>query len=164
VSHTSSARDANLLGATALAVADRLAAAPRDAAVLALDDWLAGASVEALARVVGLTHSGTVRLADRLESERLLERRPGADARSVAVYLTVAGHAEAGRLRAAREATLHELIAPVGAGREPFVAGLEAVLSALTAAGAAPRRTCRLCDAHACGHPDRCPVTLAARH
>jgi MarR family transcriptional regulator, negative regulator of the multidrug operon emrRAB len=161
VSHAS--RDANLFGAAALAVADRLTAAPRDAALLALDDWLAGATVDALARVVGLTHSGAVRLADRLEGEGLLQRRPGADGRSVALHLTPAGGAEAAGLRAAREATLSELLAPV-ADRRAFVAGLEAVLAAVTTAGAAPGRTCRICDAHACGHPDRCPVTRAAHH
>jgi DNA-binding MarR family transcriptional regulator len=164
VSHASTpARDANLLGAAALAVADRLAAAPRDAALLALDDWLAGATVEALARVVGLTHSGAVRLADRLEGEGLLTRRPGPDGRSLALALTAAGHAEAVALRAAREATLRDLLAPVP-DRHAFVAALEALLAGLTAAGAAPRRTCRLCDAHACGHPDTCPVTQAAHH
>jgi MarR family transcriptional repressor of emrRAB len=159
VSHAS--RDANLLGAAALAVADRLAAAPRDAALLALDDWLAGASVDALRGVVGLTHSGAVRLADRLAAEGLLERRrSGADARAVALHLTPDGAAEAARLRAAREVTLGDLLAPV-ADRDGFVAGLEALLAALTAAGAAPGRTCRLCDARACGHPDTCPVTQA---
>jgi len=159
VSHAS--RDANLLGAAALAVADRLAAAPRDAALLALDDWLAGASVDALRGVVGLTHSGAVRLADRLAADGLLQRRRGtADARAVALHLTPAGAAEAARLRAVREATLSGLLAPVP-DRDAFVAGLEALLAALTAAGAAPGRTCRLCDAHACGHPDTCPVTQA---
>ena len=160
MSHAS--RDANLLGAAALAVADRLAAAPRDAALLALDDWLAGASVDALARVVALTHSGAVRLADRLAADGLLERRRrDDDARAVALHLTPAGAAEAARLRAAREATLSGLLAPV-ADRGAFVAELEAVLAAITRAGAAPVRTCRICDAHACGHPDTCPVTRAA--
>ena len=160
MSHAS-AREANLLGAVGLAVADRLAAAPRDAALLALDDWLAGASVDALAHVVELTHSGAVRLADRLRDDGLLERRPGADARSVALQLTAAGAAEAARLRSAREAVLRALLEPV-ADRAAFTRALEAVLAGLTTAGARPGRTCRLCDAHACGHPDRCPVTLAA--
>jgi MarR family transcriptional repressor of emrRAB len=162
VSHASS-REANLLGAAALAVADRLAATPRDAALVALDSWLAGASVDALARVVGLTHSGAVRLADRLEADGLVERRRGADARSLALNVTAAGTAAAGTLRAAREATLAELLEPV-TDRDGFVAALEAVLGALTRDGAGPGRTCRLCDPGACGHPDHCPVTRAAGH
>ena len=156
-------RAGNLLGATALAVTDRLAATPRDAALLALDDWLAGASVDALAQVVGLTHSGAVRLADRLAADGLLERARGSDARSVALRLTAAGGAEAARLRRERATALETLLAPVP-DRDGLVAALEAVLTAVTEAGAAPGRTCRLCDAHVCGHPDRCPVTRAAHH
>jgi DNA-binding MarR family transcriptional regulator len=161
-----SAREANRLGAAALAVTDRLTTTPRDAALLALDDWLGGATVDAVARVVGLTHSGAVRLADRLEADGLLKRSAGADGRSLALGLTPAGAAEAARLRAARQDTLVALLAhvPAGEARAAFLAGLEAILAAVTREGAAPGRTCRLCDAHACGHPDACPVTLAAHH
>ena len=152
-----------MLGAAGLAVADRLSATPRDAALVALGGWLAGASVDRLARVVGLTHSGAVRLADRLAADGLVERRSGADGRSVALHVTPAGAAEAAALRAAREATLDALLAPV-ADREAFVAGLEAILGGLTTGHESAGRTCRLCDPGACGHPERCPVTLAARH
>ena len=81
----------------------------------------------------------------------------------VALHVTPAGSAEAGGLRAAREATLGALLGPVE-DRDAFVAGLEAVLARVTVEGAAPGRTCRLCDADACGHPERCPVTQAAGH
>ena len=49
----------------------------RRAALVALSGWLAGTTVDGLARVLRLTHSGAVRLADRLERDGLVERRPG---------------------------------------------------------------------------------------
>ena len=88
-----SSRDANLLGACALAVAGRLPASAADTALVALDGWLAGSTVDRLARVLALTHSGAVRLTDRLAGDGLVERRTGADARSRALYVTPAGAA-----------------------------------------------------------------------
>ena len=68
--------DANVLGAFGLALADRLAAAAEPAggvsaaeALVALAGTAAGGSIDALARIVGLSHSGTVRLVDRLERD-----------------------------------------------------------------------------------------------
>ena len=97
MSHAYNPRDANLLGALGLAVADRLAGDSTAEALVALNGRRAGSTIEALSRVTGLTHSGTVRLIDRLAGGGLVERRRGADQRSVAVYLTPpagARHAE----------------------------------------------------------------------
>lgn len=161
MAHTS-ARDANLLGAAGLAVAGRLATSARDVALVSLASFLDGAHIDALAATVGLSHSGAVRLADRLAGEGLLTRSAGADHRSVAVWLTDAGRAEAARLAEQREAALTELLEPLGDDRRAALRdALEALLDGLTRAGAPPRHTCRLCDADACGHPGRCPVTLA---
>ena len=94
VTHMST-RDANLLGALGLALADRLAeAGPPELsgsaaeALVTLNGRRAGSSIDALAGIVGLSHSGTVRLADRLAAAGLVERRRGADQRSTALYLT----------------------------------------------------------------------------
>jgi DNA-binding MarR family transcriptional regulator len=161
MSHTS--REANLLGACALAIAERLPPAAQDAALVALSDWLAGATVDRLARVLGLTHSGAVRLVDRLESENLVERRPGADGRSRALFLTPAGHRVAAEAQAARFAALEEVLAPLSdSERVELTALLERLLDGMTTDHESAGHICRLCDAHVCGHPDRCPVTLAA--
>lgn len=158
-----SSRDANLLGACALAVAGRLPATASETALVALDGWLGGTTVDGLARVLALTHSGAVRLADRLEADGLLERRAGADARSRALHLTAPGHAEAVRLRAARFDAIEDVLGVLDAGERATLTGIvERLLAGITHAGASPQRTCRLCDADVCGHPDRCPVTLAA--
>lgn len=156
-------RDANLLGACALAIAGRLPADAADAALIALSTWLAGGTVDRLARAVALTHSGAVRLADRLEADGLLERRPGPDGRTRALHLTPAGLRTAAGLQAARFAALEDvLVALDGAERSALAQTAEKLLARITAGGAAPGHTCRLCEPDVCGHPDRCPVTEAA--
>ena len=93
-------RDANLLGTLSLAVAGRIETATESplgpsapAALSALDGFLGGEPIDALRQTLGLTHSGAVRLVDRLAEAGLAERRPGPDARTVAVVLTPVGHA-----------------------------------------------------------------------
>ena len=88
---------ANVLGALSLVLADRMNAAIKavaalgpsaPAALAALHEFLDGGSVTQLSDVLGLTHSGTVRLVDRLEAEGLVERVGAEDARAVSVVLT----------------------------------------------------------------------------
>lgn len=161
MAHTS--REANLLGACALAVAGRLPPSAADAALVALAGWLSGTTVDGLARVLGLTHSGAVRLADRLERDGLVERRPGPDGRTRALHATTEGAHEARRLQAERLAALEDVLAPLEpSDRAVLAALLEQLLAGLTPDHAAAGRICRLCDPGVCGHPDRCPVTLAA--
>jgi DNA-binding MarR family transcriptional regulator len=161
MAHTS--REANLLGACALAVAERLPPAAADAALVALDGWLAGTTVDGLARVLHLTHSGAVRLADRLESEGLIERRPGADRRSLSLHTTRAGSRAAARRQADRFSALEHVLAPLDAAdRAALTPLLEKLLAGLTTGHESAGHTCRLCDPDVCGHPDRCPVTIAA--
>ena len=160
---THASREANLLGAAALAVAGRLEATAADAALLALSTWLAGATIDELAHVVALSHSGAVRLADRLEADGLLARTAGRDGRSVALRLTPAGMRAAAQRRAARERVMTELLDLLTpARRAALVGALEDLLGGLVHDHGDARRVCRLCDADACGHPERCPVTRAA--
>lgn len=160
MSHTS--REANLLGACSLAIAERLPLAAGDAALVALSTWLAGATVDRLARVLGLTHSGAVRLADRLERDGLLERRAGTDGRTRALHVTTGGARRAADLQAGRFAALEDVLEPLDAGQraalEPI---LESLLTGMASDHDAAGHTCRLCDPDVCGHPDTCPVTLA---
>src|ERR1700761_702871 len=76
------------------------------AALVALHEFLDGGTVTQLSSVLGLTHSGTVRLVDRLAAEGLVERAGAPDGRTVAVVLTIAGRVTAGRVLAARHAAL----------------------------------------------------------
>jgi MarR family transcriptional repressor of emrRAB len=167
------ARGTNLLGAVSLAVADRLRAAAErgavqggsaPAALISLAGYLDGSPIDAVRGPLGLTHSATVRVVDRLVAAGLARRREGADRRSVAVELTPAGHSAAGQAVRARREALEEALAGLDPAERAELARLHAkVLATLTDGRAAAGHICRLCDSHACGHEEgRCPVTQAA--
>src|SRR5919107_3595098 len=116
----SHAHEVNALGALALEVARRVQEAGEaasqhgasvPAALAALHGLTGGQSIDALRRVVGLTHSGAVRLVDRLAGAGLVERRVGADGRAVALQLTPEGRRSARRVLARREAALESVLA-----------------------------------------------------
>jgi MarR family transcriptional repressor of emrRAB len=165
-------REGNLLGALVVAMGDGLresteragrlgAAGP--AALVALARFLEGRSVDDLARAVGLTPSGAVRLVDRLTAEGLVRRRPGPDGRTVALALTAKGTTVARRVAAARAGALEAALAGLS-DRERATLGrlLAKLIESLTAARLEQRAQrapptggwlCRLCDFAACGRP-----------
>ena len=166
-------REANLLGAVSLAVADRMRAAVEagagqggsvPAALVSLATYLDGSPIDSIRGPLGLTHSATVRVVDRLVAAGLAERREGADRRSVAVELTPSGRAVAGQAAAGRAAALEDALAALDPGERAELARLhEKILATLADGRAAAGRICRFCDAEACGHEEgRCPVTRAA--
>lgn len=176
-------RLANLLGAWALAVADRIGAATSTAAgrsgqapaaLVALHQFAGGGTIEHLRGVLGLTHSAAVRLIDGLVADGYVARRAHAgDRRSVALALTPAGRGAAGRILRARaeavEATLEGL---PGAQRQSLTALVEELTGDLVARRLEDRRhgtmppggwLCRLCDFEACGRPEgKCPAAARA--
>src|SRR3954465_14295197 len=98
------ARSANLLGTVGLAVSDRIRSAAEDElglsgsapmAIVALSTYLADRPLDEIADAFGITASAVVRLVDRLEGERLVQRHPGPDGRRVAVRLTPNGQRRA---------------------------------------------------------------------
>jgi len=131
------------------------------AALVALDGLAAGGSIDSLRRLLGITHSGAVRLVDRLVAARLVERRIGADARAVSIHLTPEGRRAARRVMTAREAALEQVLAVLEpAERAQLDSLLPTLLGGLAAAPDEALRICRLCDMRACGHgTDRCPLT-----
>jgi DNA-binding MarR family transcriptional regulator len=162
----------NLLGALALAVADRTSdsiesAAARSltgaAALSAMVHFLDRPSIDLLRRVLGLTSSGTVRLVDRLERDGLVVRRAGDDARVTTVELTPAGR-RAGRAVAAGRAEVVESVLSSLDPRERDQLDLllgKALVGMIRGPGAT-RWMCRLCDTGACGREEgRCPVANA---
>ena len=81
----SSSRFENLLASFALGLhgdATRLTGSG-PSALLALDEFLGGANLRRIADVVGITHSGAVRLVAQLEGDGLVERLAAADRRNV---------------------------------------------------------------------------------
>ena len=172
----------NLMGALSLALTDRIAdavdvaaelsdAAP--AALVALHETRPGRSIDELRQLVGLTHSGAVRLVDRLEAADYVRRRPGRDARTHAIVLTRRGTAAANRIRAARREAVSTALEDLDDTQRRQLEELAgAVLSKLTVQRLALRASghmpaggamCRLCDFVACGRPvGRCPVARTA--
>jgi DNA-binding MarR family transcriptional regulator len=166
------ARTANLLGALGIVLSDALLDAAEPAggstpatALVALAGPSAGASIGALAGVVGLTHSGTVRLVDRLVAEDLVERRRGADQRSAALVLTPAGRRAARRTLRRREANLHSVASVLTDSQQRVLTAItEDLLAQLGTTPEAEARVCRLCDLEACGRSrGECPVAPARR-
>ena len=168
---------ANRLGAVALTLGDRIREATESAAGMAgglpaalvsLREWADGSPVDVLAAAMRVSHSRAVRVVDRLEAAGLARRESDpTDGRRALVRLEPAGRELAERALEARARVLGQV---VGALDPADAVALEGVLGALLDATTVDLRaamtTCRLCDAHACGHFDgRCPVTRAAdRH
>jgi DNA-binding MarR family transcriptional regulator len=175
-------RLANILGALVLALTDQVQAATEDAsghraaapaALVALLDLLAGRSVDDLRHAVDLTHSGGVRLVDRLVTDGLAERRPGRDGRSVALALTARGRRLAIRTRTARRDALADVLDVLEPSeRRQLTTIVEKLIGAVVterletrAAGDSPPGgwLCRLCDPNACRRADgRCPAMTTA--
>ena len=164
-------REANLVAAfaTALdtrlrerfaAITDHTASAP--AALVALAGFLHGQSISALQATLGISHSGCVRLIDRLEHDGLVARTPSPGGREVQIALTAHGRTLAQQLQDARLAAVDDLLAELSsADREQFAGLCGVLLGLLRDAGVSPMSLCRLCAADVCGHPDTCPVTTA---
>ena len=164
---------ANLLGALALTLADRLESAltettglaENDAVALsALAQFLEGSRVDRVAQVLGLSSSGTVRLVDRLEAAGLVRRGAGDDGRVTSVELTPAGRRRALAVTRARAEAIERALAPLDqAERRRLGELLGRVLAGLVRPAGATRWTCRLCDLSACGRAEgHCPVARAA--
>lgn len=166
-------RLANLVGATALTIADRLVAVATDAVGLSASECAAlvtlaaesGAGVTQLAARIGLSQPGTVRMLDKLAARRLVERRPGTTGRSIAVHLTAAGHDVARTMLEAREDELARVVARLKPPqREALTAALEPLLDGLFDDVGSTYLICRLCDRGACTAEEQtCPVGTAAR-
>jgi MarR family transcriptional repressor of emrRAB len=172
----------NLLGAVAVglhdaAVGDVAAHAALDAtaaaALVALVNLARSGSVQALSQLVGVSHSGTVRVVNRLAEAGLVERRPGPDGRTIAVWLTRRGGVAARRIRAGRHAAIAATLTGLtGPQRDQLAATCEVLIANLTAARLAQREAgeepsggalCRICDPVACGRSaGNCPAARRA--
>jgi MarR family transcriptional regulator, negative regulator of the multidrug operon emrRAB len=165
-------RLANLLGVMALAGADRLRTAVEadlgsggsgPAALVHLQAY-PGESVEALRRVLGISQPATVRIVDRLAGDGLLERRPGADRRTLALHLTAAGDRAATGLLAERTQSLRALLDTLTAQEQDALTPLlERLVAALANDRPGARRVCRLCDRGACTSDPGCPLDHTTR-
>ena len=164
---------ANVAGALALVIADRMAEATAaaagradsaPAALAALLHFLDRPTVDLLRRVLGLTSSGAVRLLDRLAESGYIERLPGTDRRSAAIVLTDAGRLTAEQVCRARADVLDGALAALSPQeRADFGMLAGKLMVGMMRAPGAVRWGCRLCDTAICrGAPGGCPVRNAA--
>lgn len=155
---------ANVLGALAFRLADEL---DEDLAELELDaKAIAGVvhlskypneSIEQLRIPVGLSHSGCVRLVDRLAELGLAQRTTAAhDARTIEVALTRKGRVLASRVLERREEVLLRALRSLSPTEQKQLGALISKMYAFeVTTPASALRACRLCDYGACKH---CPL------
>jgi MarR family transcriptional repressor of emrRAB len=165
-------RNANLLGALAVAVNDVLwrnlgeapVLAPSEVAALVTVANYPGQPIEVLRETLGLTHSGAVRVVDRLQRAGLLARVPAGRGRSVALTVTGTGRGQVQRIQARRLAVLTQVLDEVEAADHPaLTALLEKLLTGVAGDRLSLRRICRLCDEQVCERGAACPVERAIR-
>ena len=115
-----SAHTANILGALAVLIQDRVEGAwqssldlsPMAAAALVQIEGEPGCSIELVAGRIGLTHSATVRVVDKLAERGLVEKdRARKDARAQSLTLSKAGKRVAQQLHEARNQVTDDLLA-----------------------------------------------------
>jgi MarR family transcriptional repressor of emrRAB len=162
-------RDLNVIGAFALALSDDLKAAMQElaegnesaCAALIVIGQESGLSVDRLSKILGLSQPGTVRLVDRLAADHLVERKSGADRRSVALRLTEAGKRQVKSLLIGRRHALSEVLRALDPGERQVLAAIaDKVLRGLGHSEVECDRRCRLCDGDTC--PDAtCPMAAA---
>lgn len=160
-----------MLGALSLVVSARVSEAVEREGGLAAEDAaivvLLGVeplTIKALAEATGVTHSGGVRMVNRLQEAGLVRRAAGADGRTVVASLTDAGEHERDRVLNARADAIEPLLAALDpAEREAFAQALRSVLSEAIQTPVTAVRTCRLCDEDSCV-PRGCPVEDRYQH
>ncbi|MEM7702913.1 MAG: MarR family transcriptional regulator [Pseudomonadota bacterium] len=155
---------ANLLGAVALAVSDRIHETAREIvshsgetpAALVVIGYGTGPSNDQLRRTLGLSHPGTVRLVDRLVKDGLVERQKGQDRRAVALHLTPQGSALREQLLSGRIAAVRPFVDALGDDEQTALRDtLAAMLMALNPNDEERQSLCRMCDNRVCTN---CPI------
>ena len=158
-------RTLNLLGALALGVVDALSTVVEanigggetPAALVTLGAE-PGISINVLRQILNLSHPGTVRLIDRLESKGLIERRSGADGRTLALFLTDEGYERRRAILSERRQQLELAVNSLTPNeRKQLTKLLEKMLTAMTTNELRAFAICRLCEEEVCPG-DRCPV------
>lgn len=161
-------RAANVLGAFALALTDKIEVAIREvgdcsdmtsAAIIQIG-FEPGMSIERLRGCLGLSHSATVRLIDGIERDGLVarSRNPAVDSRVAVLALTSAGEALMKKTLAARATVTEPILARLSASEvTTLMAILDKALPHVVVPGADEDIVCRLCDIGVCPQ-DACPV------
>ncbi len=140
----------NKFAALSLAVTDATLGSDDDLAPTAVAALITAAnnppvSIGEIAAIVGLTHSATVRLVDRLEGDGLLHRRRRVG-REVLVEITPAGRRRADGLQDRRLAVSAKFLSGLSSEEREFLGKLvDRMMHDHTAHGHDRRRLCRMC-------------------
>jgi MarR family transcriptional regulator, negative regulator of the multidrug operon emrRAB len=164
-----SAHTANILGALAVLIQDRVEGAwqasldlsPMAAAALVQIEGEPGCSIELVAGRIGLTHSATVRVVDKLAERGLVEKdRARKDARAQSLTLSKVGKRVAQQLHEARNQVTDDLLAGLAPmQRAALEQAIRAILHRCVEPGREADVTCRVCDDRRCS-PDICPIRV----
>lgn len=166
-------RTSNLLGALTTALHDHLnkrmenefSFAGETPAALVTIGHNEGRTVDFLSKALELSHSGTVRLVEKLEQSGLVRKKAGTDKRTVTLYVTEQGRRKMQNIVRTRRHCLDELLGVLsGKEQKQFTSMLERMLQFMTHDDDSAEAICKLCEVDVCPQ-DRCPVTLAGlRH
>jgi MarR family transcriptional repressor of emrRAB len=165
------ARTANLLGAFLTGLHDHLSKRLEQISQISGDGPAAlvaiayneGRTVEFLRRTLGLSHSWTVRLVEKLAKAGLVVKKSGSDKRTLALFLTEQGRRKMQGIVRARRRCLDEVLAALPVKEQKtFTSMLERMLAMLTGDEDSAEAICKLCEVDVCPQ-NRCPVTLAVK-
>lgn len=159
----------NWLGTLAVLIQDRVEArwqeeldlSPMSAAALTQVEQEPGCAIELVATRIGLSHSATVRLIDKLVERGLVAKdRAREDQRQQSLRLTSAGRRTAAKLHQARNQVTDELLGllPPAEG-EALGKALAVILHRAVATKEEGDRVCRVCDEGRC-REDICPIQI----
>ena len=160
-----------MLGALALGITDLVTDAVEEGAkhgamapaALATIGSSPGESIDLLSRTLKLSHSGTVRLIDRLEADGMVERKPGKEGRTVALFLTRAGKRAHAQVLERRRRAIEGVLAVLSPSERAELTRLvEKVLTGMTTGRGSAEFICRLCEIDSCPE-HRCPVDREAQ-
>jgi MarR family transcriptional regulator, negative regulator of the multidrug operon emrRAB len=120
--------------------------------------------IDGVSRQLGLSHSATVRLVDRLVDNGFAVRGRGGDGRSVAVRLTPAGKRRAKSVLAERERVVGRALAGLSkADRAALARIVDQLLEEQGVDWLTTLRICRFCDIPGCEHEAPCPAAVVPR-
>lgn len=159
-------RTANLLAAVATEVSGRTERSLKrhhsqtssSAAALNVIGFWEGCSNLELSRILGLSHTATLRAVDKLEGDGLVRCQVGRDRRTTSLSLTEQGRLQAQAMLQERCVAVAPLIDLLSLEEQSvFSPLLEKLLKGLVSDEMAAGRICRLCDESSCP-ADTCPV------
>jgi MarR family transcriptional regulator, negative regulator of the multidrug operon emrRAB len=166
-------RTTNLLGALITGLHDHLSKRIEDEfsfagetpAALVTIGYNEGRTVDFLSKALELSHSGTVRLVEKLEQSGLVRKGSGADKRTVTLHVTEQGRRKMQSITRTRRHCIDELLGVLSAKeRKQFTGMVERMLQFMTHGEDSAEAICKLCEVDVCPQ-NRCPVTLAGlRH